>query len=38
MPRKFVKILLGGELPTNRLGGFVHPGYFHGISGGNVHL
>ena len=27
-----------GELPTNRLGGLVHPGDFNGISGGNVHL
>ena len=26
--------LLGGELPTNRLAGLVHPGYFNGISGG----
>ena len=25
------KPLLGGELPTNRLGGLSHPGYFHGI-------
>ena len=30
--------LLGGSLPTNRLGGWTNPGYFHGISGGNVHL
>ena len=30
--------ILGGELPTNRLGGAHNPGDFNGISGGNVHL
>ena len=30
--------LLGGELPTNRLGGLVDPGFLNGISGGNVHV
>ena len=27
-------LVLGGELPTNRLGGAHNPGYFHEISGG----
>ena len=35
---KHIWLVLGGELPTNRLGGLVDPGFLNGISGGNVHL
>ena len=37
-PLVLIKGILGGELPTDRLGGAHNPGDFNGISGGNVHL
>ena len=34
--RHQIDVLLGGELPTNRLGGLVHPGFLNGIFVGAI--